>query len=129
MKTYRVNFYYLLIPCGLVFLMFLFGFSLFTFSLLILMLAAITVRYYFYEVQITEQSLVIVSGILFKHKQEIFFSKINNMELEENIIQHLFKTGNILLMTGNDSAVYINSMANYPELLENIRSKMNKNNP
>jgi uncharacterized membrane protein YdbT with pleckstrin-like domain len=93
------------------------------------MLAAITVRYYFYEVQITEQSLVIVSGILFKHKQEIFFSKINNMELEENIIQHLFKTGNILLMTGNDSAVYINSMANYPELLENIRSKMNKNNP
>lgn len=123
-KKYKINVPYLFAPIGLIFVLFLYSLFL---PLLVLLLGAglaIAYKYYFYEVVILDSSIMINSGFILRQKREILFSKINDIQYTENLAQRFFRTGSIIIQTGNDSPTIISSMDEYENLVEQIKTKI-----
>lgn len=123
---YKINLYYLLIPTSPFVLAFLYTQSLFVLAITVLTIMAVLIHYHFYSVELTEKSVIITQGIIFRKKEEILFSKINNFDLHENIFQRVLKTGTIQIRTGNNDSVFIDSLDNYSDLVDKIRAQLDK---
>lgn len=67
---------------------------------------------------------MINSGFILRQKREILFSKINDIQYTENLAQRFFRTGSIIIQTGNDSPTIISSMDEYENLVEQIKTKI-----
>lgn len=75
---------------------------------------------------VTNQRLYVEMGILSKTKTDIPTHKINDINLNQDIVQRLFGAGNIAIMTGNDKPtklMNIDRPEQFREVLSNICSK------
>lgn len=89
----------------------------------VLAFVAVYVRSKFTFVTIMEDKIQYATGILMQEKQDVFFSKINNINFSQNIVQKWMDVGSIEILTGNDSPVQLIVFQNATDLLEKINSQ------
>lgn len=75
------------------------------------------------DYSVTNQRLYIEEGILAKRKKDIPLQKINDLEVSQGILQRIFGSGNILVLTGNDKPTRLTNIDN-PETFKNQISEI-----
>ena len=75
----------------------------------------------FYRINLFEDRLELMTGIVVRRKQIVYLNEINNLELKYNFIQDYFKCASVVIITGNDYQIVLDSIANY-ELLFSKKS-------
>ena len=71
---------------------------------------------------LTDQRIYVERGLLTKSKLDIPLPKINDLELTQNLLQRLFDSGDVRILTGNDSATLLMNLDN-PEALRTAISE------
>jgi membrane protein YdbS with pleckstrin-like domain len=89
---------------------------IFGLGLLIIVIALF--EYMRLSLTITPRGIVIRSGVIRVHTEEIPFNKINTISVERGLLGNIFGYGNILFLTGNDVATRFLGISN-PEALRN----------
>jgi uncharacterized membrane protein YdbT with pleckstrin-like domain len=72
---------------------------------------------------LTSERLYIEEGILVKNMRDIPIQKINDIDLSQDPVQRLFGSGDIIVLTGNNSATRINNI-DHPEIFKDKISKI-----
>lgn len=121
---YRLSLKYLLIiPLGILLLGLLLSIPyLILFSLLMATFVFLKVR--FTQLVLLDDRIQYSEGIVFKSKKEIFYKQINNIEHRSNPIQGLLQAGTVIIYTGNDIPLILESIENINE----FKSKITINN-
>jgi len=121
---YRLSLkYLLLIPLGILLLGLLLSIPyLIFFSLLMATFIFLKVR--FTQVVLLGDRIQYSEGIFLKSKKEIFYKQINNIEHRTNPLQVLLQAGTVIIYTGNDIPLILESIENINE----FKSKITINN-
>lgn len=118
---YKPSIKYLLIMPIFIFLIGLIFFNLliilFSFSIIIFLY----IKILFIKISLKDDKIDYKSGVFFVENKEIFFSKINRIDIKQNLIQKLLKTGTIVVYTGNDIPLVLESIDKFEELKNNIK--------
>ena len=61
---------------------------------------------------VTTQRFYVEEGILSKSQREIPLNKINDLTMRQSILQRIFGSGNIILLTGNDVGIALKDIDN-----------------
>ena len=75
---------------------------------------------------VTNQRVYIEEGILSKNKKDIMLSKINDVSVNQNLVQRIFGSGNLALLTGNDKGSSLRDI-DTPDEFKNIISEAIEN--
>lgn len=123
MKFKKLLIYEIIIPLIGLFLTFPIPLmALFFFLNLCLTLA----NYLTYEIEVSEDKVILKSGIINRKEEKILFNKIQKTSKEQNIIQMIFKIGTIKLETGNDLVFSLKNIKGHTDLLSLVESKISQ---
>lgn len=75
---------------------------------------------------VTNNRIYIEHGIIAKMKKEIPLAKINDVTITQGILQRMFGSGNIVILTGNDSPLLIKDIENPEDFKEAISKATTK---
>jgi uncharacterized membrane protein YdbT with pleckstrin-like domain len=79
---------------------------------------------------LTNNRLYVENGIIAKSKKDIPIHKMNDVEMSQGIVQRIFGSGDIVVLTGNDKPTRLTNI-DFPEVFKNqltevMRSKEQK---
>lgn len=72
---------------------------------------------------VTNQRVYVEEGILSKSKVDLPLNKINDVSVKQGLVQRMFGSGNLLLLTGNNKPTLIKDIDN-PDNFKNVISDM-----
>lgn len=75
---------------------------------------------------VTNESLTIKRGLLIKSENRILIGKINEISVGKGPIQEYFQSGNVSILTGNDSEEKIFSVENVKLLRSEVMKRLKK---
>jgi uncharacterized membrane protein YdbT with pleckstrin-like domain len=72
---------------------------------------------------VTNQRVYIEEGILAKSKVDIPLNKVNDVSMKQGVLQRMFGSGNIMVLTGNDKPTVLKDI-DKPDVFKNNISEM-----
>lgn len=75
---------------------------------------------------VTNQRVYIEEGIVAKSKVDLPLTKINDVSLKQGVIQRMFGSGNVVILTGNDKPTIIKDIDSPDNFKDSISEMVNK---